>query len=136
MTFSLIGDTADNEVNNQNRSLSLEGTQKPTAIKGEYIRFTITPFHLCILCTTPFHHIAISPCEHGCVLCEPFQHMFSPYFFTNPFHYLTISPCEHGCVFSAPFHHIYFTIALYQSISLSHCFTFSPLLHIFTAKRR
>ena len=61
---------------------------------------------------------------HLCIICNV------------PFYHLVISLCEHGCVFSASFHHIRFNIALYQSISPYQHFTFSPLFHIFTAKRR
>ena len=91
-TFSSTGDTSADEVKNQDSSPSLEGTKKPTAVEGEYNSFTITPFHLCIICTTSFHQTSISPFEHG-------------------------------CVFYAPFRLTSFTIALYQSISLSHHFT-------------
>ena len=134
-TFSLMGYMVASEVKKRDRSPSLEGTKKPTAVKGDYNCFTITPFHLCILCTAPFHHISISPWEHGCVLCASFHHICLPLIYTNPFFHLTISPCKHGCVFSEPFCHICFNISLYQSISPSQHFTFLPLFHNFTANR-
>ena len=109
------------------------------AFKGNYNIFTITPFHLFIICTAPFHQIPISPCEHVCIFCAPFHHnsfTIDLYQSISPSHYFTISPCEHVCVLSAPFCHICFTIDLYQYISPSHHSTFSPLFQNFTSNRR
>ena len=72
----------------------------------------------------PFHHVSM--CVYS---VHNFTILVSLYLCTNPFSHLTISPCEHGCVFYAPFIHIFFTIALYQYISPSRHFTFSPLLN-------
>ena len=72
--YSLMSDTAADEMRKQNRSPSSEGAKKQTAVEGEYNCFTITPFHLCILCTAKVHHLAISTCENGCIICT-----ISPY---------------------------------------------------------
>ena len=61
--FYSMGDAPANEVKKQDRSPSLERTKKPAAVKtaaeGEYNRFNITPFHLCIIYTAPFHLILV-----------------------------------------------------------------------------
>ena len=69
MTCALEGDTSAEKAKNRDQSPLLEGSKKQTAVEGEYNCFTITSFHLCILYTTPYHHLVISPCEHGCILC-------------------------------------------------------------------
>ena len=136
MHFSSMGDTSADEVKKRDRSPSLNVTNKATYVEGEYNFFTITPFHLFILCIETFHRIAVSPCKHGCVLCAQFRHIHFTISLYQSYHRITITPCEHVCVFSAPFCHIFLTIALYQSISPSRHFTFLPLFHTFTAKRR
>ena len=108
--FSSTGDTADDEVNKPHWSSLLMGTRKPIAVESECNIFTIKNFHLCILCTAPFHHLAIPPCEHECVFCGPFHHIFFSIALFNPFHHIAILPYEHRCVFSTPFHHIRITI--------------------------
>ena len=89
-TFSLTGDTAVDEVKKKDCSPSLEGSNKLTAVKGEYNIFVITLFHLNIIYTTTFHHIAISPCEHGCLLSATFHHIcfsIALYQYISPFHH-------------------------------------------------
>ena len=65
--------------------------------------------------------IVVSPLHHFTFV------LFAPHYFTrSSFHHVNM------VVYSV--HH--FTIALYQSISSYHIFTFSPIFHNFTAKRR
>ena len=52
--FPSMGDTSANKVKRRDWSPYLEGTKKPKAVEGEYNCFTITPIHLCIICTAPF----------------------------------------------------------------------------------
>ena len=85
-----MGDTSADEVKKWDSYTSLEGNKKPTAAKGEYNCFTITPFHLYFICNAPFHHISISPCKHGCVFCATFHHIR----FTIAL-YQSISPSQH-----------------------------------------
>ena len=89
-TFSLTSDTEADEVKKRNRPPSLEGTKKPTSVEGEYNHFTITPFHLSIICTAPFRQISISPYEHGRVFYAPFHYSS----FTIAL-YQSISPSHH-----------------------------------------
>ena len=56
-TFALTGDTEDDEYKKRDWLPLLKGAKKPTAAECEYNCFTIKPFHLCILCTAPFHHV-------------------------------------------------------------------------------
>ena len=104
-TFSSTGDTAADELKKQVRSPSLEGTMKPTAVEGDYNIFNITPFYLCILCNTPYHHIAILPCENRCAFCAPFHHISLHK--SVPIHF-TISPFLHMNMGVYSMHH--FTI--------------------------
>ena len=110
-----MGGAASDEVKKQDRSSSLEGTKKPTDVKGEYTHFTITPFHPCILCTTPFHCVAISPCEHGCVFSSPFHHIsftIALYQPISPYCHFTMLTwvCILCTISPYSFHHISVTI--------------------------
>ena len=73
-TCSLTVDTSDDEVKKWDMPPSLEGAKEQMAIQGEYISFTITQFHLFIIFTAPFHHLIISPCEPGCIICTISPH--------------------------------------------------------------
>ena len=131
-TFSSTGDTSADEVKKRDRSPSLEGTKKLTAVEGEYNRFTITTFHLCIICKTPFHQISISPCEHGCVFYAPFHHTC----FTITL-YQSISPYNHFTMWTwvcilctiSPylFHHR--SVPIHFTISPFHLFTIITQFH-------
>ena len=113
----------------QDGSPSLEGTKKQNSIKGEYNRFTITPFHCCVICTAPFHQIPISSCEHGCVFYAQFHHTR----FTIAL-YQSISPSNHltmltwVCILCSIspylFHHS--SVPIHFTISPLHLFTIIP----------
>ena len=93
-TLASMGDTSADEVNQRDSFPLLEGTKKPTAVEGEYNCFTVTTFHLCIICNATFHHSAISPCEHGCILCALFLHIhftIALYHSVSPSHHFTFS---------------------------------------------
>ena len=124
-TFSSTGDTLADEVKKRDRIPSLEGTKKPTAVEGEYNRFTITPFHICIIWTTRFHQISISPCEHGCVFYAPFHRTH----FTIAL-YQSISPSHHFTMWTWVCIMYPISPYLFHNSSVPIHFTISPF-HLF-----
>ena len=57
------------------------------------------------LCSNPFHHITISPCECGCVFSSPFHHFrftLALYQSISPFQQFTFSPLFHNFTAKRP----------------------------------
>ena len=110
---------ASDEVKKRDQHPYSEGAKKETADEGKYNRFTFSPLYSLHRYTIFFYHFTIT--RRKCLFTE--------------FHHLSISPCKYMCILCTILLYLFHHSSVKKWKRFFHHFTFSPVLHNFTAKR-